>query len=205
MPMIKRKRTWSTKTQGKRWKRNVDTIARAPSIRSKYTHKFQRSVGLTFLATSASVPTFAQLIFRLADLPNYTEFTALFDQYKIDKVEVNFVPNISQNSANDIPIVYTVVDFDDGNTPANLDVLRQYETAILHADPRRPFKRTLVPRVATAAYSGGFSGYANQTSWIDVASASVEHYGVKAGASAASQTITLFVECKYWVSFRNAR
>jgi hypothetical protein len=142
----------------------------------------------------------------LQDLPGYTEFTNLFDQYKIDWVELRFIPVINtSNSA--LPcdsLIYSTVDFDD-NTATNAGSIKEYELCEVHS-PTQEWKVSLAPRVAIAAYAGAFTSYANQASWIDVASTSVQHFGVKVGCQNANGSAqTWKVVGKYHVSFRSAR
>jgi len=67
------------------------------------------------------------------------------------------------------------------------------------------FSRKWRPHIATAAYSGVFTSFKNEPStWIDVASPGVQHYGLKVAAdvtSTNSVAIKMFV--RVWVQFRN--
>jgi len=103
-----------------------------------------------------------------------------------------------------------VVDFDDGNLlSTNTDYL-QYETfkERLLVMPSHVVKKVpLKPRIAAAAYAGGvFNSYMNTTGWLDVASPSVEHYGVKVGlAQTPTTTISYQVMARFSLAFKNPR
>jgi len=135
------------------------------------------------------VDTKAGLSFALNNPPGYSELTALFDRYRLTKVQLTFI--YGKNSANitqtttagantNLPCLYTAIDLDDDSAPANIDELLEYETC--HVDRLdKIVKRTVYPRIATAAYSGAFTSYANMdpSTWIDCNSDGVRYYGLK--------------------------
>ena len=41
-------------------------------------------------------PSLGVFNFSLNDLPGYTDFTALFDQYKIDRIEIEWCPEYTE-------------------------------------------------------------------------------------------------------------
>jgi len=155
--------------------------------------------------TSADIATFAQndavtpsealvaLAFRLDDLPDYTEFTNLFDQYALIGVQVNITPrkiNASVSTASNIGpnMLYVAYDASDITLPASLAVLREYQTVKEFSDTtmtNRKWVKSCSPRIAVAAYAGAFSGYsAPPMTWIDTQSPTVQHYGLKMGIPA---------------------
>lgn len=167
----------------------------------------KRMVTLTRLAASSSVDVSQSYQFVLSSLPGYTDFTDLFDEYKIDKVKITWMPDTQQSLENagiGGTTCFTALDFDDSATVL-LSGLQQYETCQLH-NALRPFTRTVVPRFAVGAYSGAFTSYKNTSGWIDVASTSVIHYGIKVclpQQSGSPNTYTPVMEM--WVSFRHTR
>lgn len=125
---------------------------------------------------------------KLSDLPNYTEFTALFDMYKIHLVKTTVIfdknsASVSTASAtNFIPNLIWVIDRDDATALGSLTEYEQYDDfKIRRLD--KPVKIFWRPKVASAVYSGGaFTGYSSVGQrWIDCASPSTEHYGLKTG------------------------
>lgn len=123
--------------------------------------------------------------------PDYTEFTKLFDQYKVLSMTLTFKPiqrvSLTATTGNQCcgAIHYSVIDYDDQvlHTPSNVGVqeLRQ-KSGFREVDYFRNFKRTCVPRQAMAAYntSALFSSYANMKSqWCDAASPNILHFGFK--------------------------
>lgn len=148
--------------------------------------------------TTASVGYFSwAMYFTLGMLPTYGDFSALFDQYKINKVKVKITPyscssilqtgvGAANNQAGAV-IIHSVIDYDDatqfGANTAGIDQMRQYPSYRTNNffQMGKPIKRYFTPHIAQAAYgSGVFASYANVgPRWIDMASTDVQHYGLK--------------------------
>lgn len=148
-------------------------------------YTFQRSINGGIL-TATNLPTLGAYSFTLGTLPSYTDFTSLFDQYRIIQVQIKFTPLLAANgfgpatTSTTLPTLYTAIDYDDSTTPAAVDDLRQYDT--LEVSPYNVYtQRTFQPRAALALYSGVFTSF-GQTSpgqWIDAGSPNVQYYGLK--------------------------
>ena len=153
-------------------------LPRRPQV---MTFTRQHKIGVLTATNGDTTGAFA---FALSDLPSSSDFTSLFDQYRIAQVTLKFIPcaaNFGQaTTATDYPSILTCVDFDDDAVPASSDTVRQYGTCLTVANATY-FERCLTPRFAVAAYSGAFTSYAqsNPRQWIDCASPNVVHYGVK--------------------------
>jgi len=147
--------------------------------------------------------------FQLSDLPSSSEFTTLFDQYMIKKVELAFIPvaNAIALTGSCSGQLTTVIDYDDANALATEGIAFQYESA--QSTPVwQPNKRVVIPRIATAAYSGTFTSFANsRAQWIDSGSPSVQHYGIKAVCPPASGAAVMQwdILATYYVACRNTR
>jgi hypothetical protein len=156
-------------------------LMRAP--RNK-CYLFERSIqGPTIVNATAPLDTFGALSYRLSDFTDYTEFTLLFDQYRILQFQFVFTPTSNNNYAGTLA---TVIDLNDGTVPVLMNALYQYPTLML-SRPGQLVTRTFQPQVALAAYSGAFTSYANRgAQWIDSQSPSVFHYGLKYGITGIS-------------------
>jgi len=175
-------------------------------ISRKKTYTISRSCSRGSLTVGVA-PTFGALAFTLADLPSYTEFTALFDQYRFERVVVKFIPAsaLSTTNAYHIPPLFTVIDYDDANLPGSVNELRQYQTLMV-VPPCAPHVRTLTPRLAIGAYSGAFTSFAQARSWCDSASPAVQWYGLKYSVdSSSSSDVLYYLEAEYTIAFRNTR
>lgn len=160
--------------------------------------------------------------FTLDKLPQYTTFQDLYDQYCISKVVVQFIPIMNDSTwqtqsggvylNQNIPFLYTVIDYNDSNVPTGESEMLEYSTCKFTPVYRRQ-TRVLTPKIAIAAYSGTFTSYATKgKQWIDCSSPSVQHYGIKYYISVNGNTITgnasramYKVLVKYYIKFKNVK
>lgn len=136
-----------------------------------------RTYSGTNITASATVDQLGALAFALASVPDSTEFTALFDQYRIIQAIVKFIPTTTGTFASPL---YSVIDYDDNNVPTSLDYLHEYATLQM-TQAGAIHERVLTPRAALSAYTGTFTGFGSAPSrmWMDVASAGILYYGLK--------------------------
>jgi len=159
---------------------STETVPDVPRMRlkSNKVYTFSRSFSAVNLTAGTSVDVSGSIVVSLNNLPNYTEITNLFDEYRIMQVVCEFLPFTNTNNA---PPLYTAIDPDDGVTPTSADQLRQLDTCRI-VPSNVYFERTFTPMVSAALYTGSFTGYGNirpTQVWIDNASPNVQHYGLK--------------------------
>lgn len=144
-------------------------------------------------ASATNLSYYSYAIFGTLDmLPDYQEFQGLFDQYKILSMSLRMIPFQTCSTAPGVAtqeplgiIHYSVLDYDDAipYTADNTGVqkMRERQTFKDMNFFRKPFKRSVKPRIAIASYGAGiFTSYANmKTNWIDAVSPGVEHFGFK--------------------------
>ena len=100
--------------------------------------------------------------FQLNRVINYTEFTNLYDMYKINAIKITFMPqqtsNVSLsdfNNANAGKRFFSAIDRNDANVPSSTDELREYKSAKA-TSILRPHKRYIVkPKILD--YVGAYS------------------------------------------------
>jgi len=147
------------------------------------------------------------------------DFTVLFDQYRIDKVKIEFSwgqPGSNINQQFPLPTIYKVIDYDDTNTLGSIAAAFDYgscETLKLgiasdgktgvHTCWVKP--RPLVQTYRTAITTGYQSVKAG---WLDSAQIDIPHYGMKlyydnAGITADTTIGRLIIVQTYYFSFRN--
>jgi len=104
--------------------------------------------------------------------------------------------------------LYCVIDYDDASS---LTLATSQSAAnVIKLSPGESLQRTFTPRIAVAAYNASFSGFANLADqWIDSASTSVQHYGVKLyipPTLKVGQTDFQIwdVQAEYFVRYKNA-
>lgn len=160
--------------------------------------------------TSSTVPTFSSYQFALSDLPNNSEFTNLFDEYRILKVSIMFIPYlISTNTSanNPVPIFAYVVDKDDAGTPSSLNDLLQYPACKVQSVLRRASVK-FVPRISAAVYGGpATTSYGSKVMWLDCSNSGVPHYGLKVhiGSTTAGAVFGHQIYAKYTIGLRGVR
>lgn len=178
--------------------------------------------------TTATGFGFFSLEFFLNDLPQVTSFSNLFDQYRINWVKVVFEPQLTMSNFA-IPAAAggvnfntyyqklgTVIDRDDNSLLPSLNAALEYDTYV-ETNFNKRHTRKLKPNPTIALYAGGaFSGYGfndnwpDVNPWLDMASVSIPHYGIKGviytANTAADQVQNVWtIRVKMSVSFRNVR
>lgn len=157
----------------------------------------------TILTTSTSLPTYGSKSFVASDLDNITSFAGVFDQYRIDMIEVLLVPSKTEvtSASSGAGSYVSCVDVDDAATPATYGQLLGYSNAQSSSGTAQHYHRW-VPQYAVAAYSGAFTSYSASRGWIDCGSPNVQHYGLKIASTATNEVTAITVHTRYHISFR---
>lgn len=216
MPMYRKRKT-SRQTPAKKarrsWGRKSLSIARSVNVR-KDTHYFTRSFAQAVLSGNIiHAPWVGSYVFNLAQLPGLTDFTSLFDRYMITHIQLKFYlkqdPGAQAAASSIYPKLYTIKDYDDSNSPSNIDELRQHSKcriSVLHPD--RPVVVNVKPSVLAQAYRGPTTvTYSPKwRQWIDMAQTDVPHYGIKLGIDDFTNTnYQMLVEGKMWFCCKDVR
>lgn len=176
--------------------------------RGQKLYLFKRFVDFGLLNVQSLTPTFQALTFRLNQLPNSGEFTALYDEYRINAVKISFIPqqtqSVSIGSINNPSNVrfFSAIDYNDAGLPTSVDDLRQYQTAkytsIFRTHKRYIYKPKIVDNSSTV-----------RTAWIATTSPATLHYGLKIAVepmlSSTTTSLDFRVECKFYMSFRQVK
>jgi hypothetical protein len=180
------------------------------------------SGGLLSLATGAVQQQYyfgVSAGFCLADVPSATDFTNLFERWRINAIEVSLWPmntssiaSVSGGNGDLGVLLHSVIDYNDRAavtaSDAGINPLRQRPTYRMHqCAARGPIVFKFRPRMAIAGYGSTF--FANYVSlapqWCDAASPTTEHYGLKLifevmNPTAANSFVNFKMEVKYWLS-----
>lgn len=158
--------------------------------------------------------------FALTNLIQFNEFTSLFNEYRIDKVELAFTmrnaPTFGQGNGGtpaSIPQVYICSDSNDSTVPpSDLSVMARGDVQ-LHS-LSRPFVFTLYPKTAVMQYAGiATTGYAapQRPMWLDVTSPSdgIAHYGAKMWwrnfADVSSVGLSIHIQPTFYITCKATR
>lgn len=127
----------------------------------------------------------ASYIFKLSSVVDPTDFTNLYDKYKILGVKLRIM--MQSNSAtvagqSVLPIISYAADHDDAATPSNLYTITTkagYKTKVLGVN-KSYIDVYIKPKPAVAMYQGTFSGYGiTGQPWCNSANPDIQHYGFK--------------------------
>jgi hypothetical protein len=163
-------------------------------IKSSYTGSF---------STSSSLPVFGALDFQLSSVNNYTSYAAIFDQYCIAAAVIRFETQVNSVPAGSVVgSLITVIDHDDANALSTIAAALEYSTA-LESPSYLGQTRLVYPRFAVGAYTGSFGGFGNLTGYIDCASTTVQHYGLKYNHTVAANTQTITYYVDLFIHFRD--
>lgn len=168
-----------------RYRRRRARIPRQLTVgTSRNVHKFVRSIKTSYSFGNNSGTQYKQyaLAFNLADIPNASEFTTLYDQYMITGVQVKLVPraNVSlSNTGERMGTLISVLDYDDNNPLASIDEFMQRTSKKITRDTQ-VHVRYLRPMVSSMVYQSAVTtAYGPKRMRLDMSNSSVPHYGLK--------------------------
>jgi hypothetical protein len=158
----------------------------------------------SILTSSAGGATFFGTAFTFSQIPQATSLAAIFDQYRIDEVEVWITPTLSAG-ATATSLLYSAVDYDTSVTPGSIGQLQQYQN-VMETSATTGHYRRWRPHVGTAVGipNTTVQGMANvQSPWIDSLTAGVNHNGLVIAMPATATTVTLNLRVRFTISVRN--
>jgi hypothetical protein len=139
-------------------------------------HRFVRRDLIPIDPGVASTPQGLAFSFSLDQLPNYTDFTNLFDHYSIDRIDLVLIPGVHQAQ------VYGAPDFDDAVAPTGVaDMLERQNCSVqvVGATTYQQFRRTIVPRMPMESGTSAGPQLAPVGTPVDTADPSVVYFGYK--------------------------
>lgn len=212
MAKLKRSEHRPRRFKRRRAKKRMMGFTRGPSQNTIYRYK--RTVTYPAITATDAVVSAGQA-FALSDLPDYTEFTNLYDQYRITRIIIRMIPVASTqyNAAPQVyctPTIHHVIDYDDANAPTSLAILQEYQN-YRRQSMVKPFKRSFIPCIGQIIYYNlAGSGYSSRArTWLDCAYNAIPHYGFKYWIDA--QTVlglgifTYQYEATFYISCKNVR
>lgn len=172
-------------------------------------YSFKRfSAAQTGFICSNTTETFFTINFSLNDIPGYTEFTAMFQLYKITGVKISVLPPqtvsnslTSINNANPAARLFSCIDTT-GNSYATINDMRQNQT-LKYTSILRPHVRYLnKPKILDG------SSY-TISPWLSTSSPGTNYYGMDLGCeptgSTTITTMTFSIECTFYLKFKGTK
>ncbi len=202
---------------GKRTQYVKHARMRIPRPIGKQNHmfRFNQSLGQV---TSVTSPGYASgsLVFKLGQVIDHAHLQGLFDQFRIRKVVVDFVPrrtsqvitSVDTSAINvlSIPMFVTCIDLDSDQVPTSLNQLREYSTR-KETPATKKHSWILKPAILTENYRSltttSYSPKVDQ--WLDTIHDDVPHRGVRyfmegdtvnPGRYQYEIMATYYIECK---------
>jgi len=149
--------------------------------------------------------------FVLSSLNDYSTWQGVYDQYHIKSVEAHFIPCTLAAAPSSTPsssYLAVAIDLDSAGAPSTVAEVLNYSSHKF-AGPGEGIITSFRPHMAQALYgSGVFTSYGNvPSSWIDIASPDVTHYGLRVGVlqSPTTNVNTWRVVVRLHVAFRSDR
>lgn len=202
---------------GRRFRKGPKMLRRAVRKSSQFYGKrikqpvqfFQRTQYLPgfYNLIAGGAGTGAAVNFKLSSVPNAAEFTQLYDQYQIKGIKISLIPRFTEvPNSSGTGNMWSILDYDDSNVPANLDTLLQYQN-VKRTRMHMVHSRYLKPQVTSEVYATGIAtAYAPKKNvWLDVGNPDVEHYGVKLWFDSRLTNVIFDVQIKYYLAFKNVR
>lgn len=214
----------TVRAQGMRnrlYRRSLLNYNIAPHYFKRWTQNvYSESAGATIsgMNNAAAAATYQTIQFRLSDVPDYSEFTSMYDQYCITKVVLRFIPGRNYaDITNAAPIgaiagarLCTIIDHDDGTVPT-INQMRQY-TSCKMTNYGVEHKRVVTPSVLgmrfETAIATAYTPMFKQ--WVSTTDPDTPHYGVKVAIisndpASVANSITYSIEAKYYIKCKNVK
>jgi len=177
--------------------RSRTAVARRTPVRSSLNvHRFSRySTAATLDVTSTTLTDERQ--FKFDDILGNSEFTALFDSYRIDKVVMmiqlitnpnatvvtnSVQPAVANQSSNWYPRWWYIRDYDGGGADSLASIKERQGVKCFTLVPNKIFRIAIKPKVLVQTYSSatttGYLQTRGKSMFIDMANTAVPHYGL---------------------------
>jgi len=196
-------------------------ISKKPTARRALSYKpYKNPVSKTLVISPKRLVTSIQalstsivklsLSFQLSDIIGVGNYTAIYDQYRINKIKL-FIIGETQVALPATGPAYgdyiSVIDYDDADTAySSANELLAFATSRVH---RAGCSDTIsfVPRVAQGTWQGTLTpgGMAPKMQWLDCAYPGVYHYGYKSCTTQSTSTnINAWtIYAQYFIEFKN--
>lgn len=176
-------------------RRKINTNVYYFKRKTNFLYDWLANVGVTQMVQGATgSPTSYNLAFRLSDVPGYTDFTNMYDQYRLRAVKLNLLPigNVSSSNTTGSPTgpagnyaIRCFSAFDSNHDSIGItgatavQQIQEYQNS-KWTPYNRIHKRYFKPKVVFATTAGGTAAanMAGKQPWLQCANPSANHYGL---------------------------
>lgn len=195
--------------------RKTDKASRAANVASSLSslqsYRIRRTVAQT--VSQGSVDVGRSFVGQLSQLPNISEFTSLFDQYRILKIHFSFLllraGQFGTTGVYNYPNMCWSYDPNDSTTPVTLADVTSYQQFGMEqfSETKRRIDITIVPRVPVSTPSTTLA--LPGATWCSTSDTSQPWFGLKTWIQEYASTLTtgtvVQVFATYDMEFRNPR
>lgn len=155
--------------------------------------------------------------FRLTNLVNVSDFTNLYDMYKINKIQLLLEPAWDQTVVSGTTVIRNkkirvVHDYNSNEALTDEDQYLEYANCKSY-NPQRTVKITLYPKLNNKVEGNlgtdAYTSFNSNKVWLNIANANVPHFGLKVFIPediVNTEGVLLFrVRAKYWISLKNSK
>jgi len=156
--------------------------------------------------SSAAGSTFYACYFQMNLLGNAAQYIALFDQYRIESVEVVLVPRINVNAgtlaalAPNTGLIYAYTDYDDTVLPTL--ALAEQRSDVICEPGYKPVHMVFKPHVV-GVLAGAINALNLESPWLDDNAPATAHNGIKFVLTQTSVVQTWDALVRMHMQFRN--
>jgi len=172
--------------------------------RMKPVCRFSRTVtGLYDVISDGINPSLVAAIFSLAQLPNFTDYTNLYQSYRLTKIKISWEPEYTELTdaalvSNAVNVTFnSIIDQTDPAAPTSVGNVTQYQSCKSTGITRK-HSRTFEPAMLT-------SSQMPCRCYISTTNPNERHYGIKVGINPTGVAMTFRSTVTIWFDCAGAR
>lgn len=190
--------------------------------RPEFSTGLTSSTELSMLFSLSTIDIYLNgLLSSSFDIPLTADFRNLFDEYKIEKIDIMVLPTYANNgvvlgaSAAQLPWIVHCVDTTDVDGENSLELMQHQDakmTQLTYLAQNAPYLRSFRPKVRDTLDGSGTNSGIVPAPWIACTSFGTPHYGFKMALDdsyngyTANQTVAqLNIICRYHLAFKGLK
>lgn len=207
---LKKRSYSSASTKASKFRKTYKKQQLGTKFNNNRIHVVKRHVDFFTVPLVGAASTAQGFNFSLNDVPSSTDFTNLYDQYKICAVHLKFIPSQTQSvsldpagNARANARFLSAIDLNDSTAPLTADEVRGYETCQVTSILEQHERFIKNPMYQNA------SGQ-NTNDWVATSAPALNWNGLKvyiepSNATGPQNTLLYHVEAIYYLCFKNIK